>query len=90
MALLLDAICEVDKLVNHATQVDIKNEISVDFLNNLDERYYELRRNFVCRMCIVSMFFSQRKIFHFFLRSVKFDAKRCITLGNDATYEGRL
>ncbi|XP_055326666.1 G-rich sequence factor 1-like isoform X2 [Sitodiplosis mosellana] len=56
VALLIDAISCIDKLVNTAKIADeMMNETSIDFLDNLDERYFELRRNIVCRMCIETM-----------------------------------
>lgn len=40
--------------------VDIQNETDADFLNGLDERDYELRRNIMCRLCIVSLTFREQ------------------------------
>ena len=57
VALLLDAVSCIDKLVNTVKVADeMVNEIGIEFLENLDERYYELRQNIVCRMCIVCIF----------------------------------
>lgn len=57
VALLLDAVSCIDKLVSTVNVADdVMNEIGIEFLENLDDRYYELRQSIVCRMCIVCIF----------------------------------
>lgn len=53
--LLLEAVSNIDELVGNATEIHLPNEASVDFLKTLDRRHYELRRNIMCRICIVSI-----------------------------------
>lgn len=54
VALLSDIVSYIDELVHKANMFGIQHENNIEFLDDLDERHYELRRNIMCRLCIVS------------------------------------
>lgn len=56
--LLLEVVSCIEELGDKV--VNIPNESDADFLNGLDERDYELRRNIMCRLCIVSLTFCEQ------------------------------
>lgn len=59
MTLLMDAIYSINRLVDKADTVDVQ-ENSIDHLDDLDERHYDVRHNIMCRMCFVSFAYFQQ------------------------------
>lgn len=53
--LLGELVSSIDDLAHNAKVINVPNNIDVDFLNDLDDRYYGLRQNIICRLCLVSM-----------------------------------
>lgn len=76
--LISEAVCFMEEVIAKATFIDIKDEGSVDFLQQLDQQHYELRRNIMCRLCIVSFVFGffHGKMIEMFSNTLSFYPKQ--------------
>lgn len=54
MEMLMNTLACIDEIVNKASVAENANETSLNFLEEMNEQHFELRRNIVCRLCIVS------------------------------------
>lgn len=60
--LLKTTVSLIVGLTNKADVVEVAERTDVDFLLDLDEHRYELRRCILCRSCLVSHFFFNAKV----------------------------
>lgn len=55
--LFVDIIQNIDKLMATRDMSQTDRNDSLDFLFHLDKQHFDLRQHFMCRLCIVSVFF---------------------------------
>lgn len=53
--LLDELVSSIGDLAHDAKVIDVPNDTNVDFLKDLDDQFYALRQNIICRLCLVSM-----------------------------------
>lgn len=58
MELFVDIIQSIDKLMATRDMIQTDRNESLDFLCHLDGQHFDLRQHFMCRLCIVSLFFT--------------------------------
>lgn len=73
LAILMDIVTYIEKVVANKDHTDAQNETDLSFLHDLDRRQFELRQNIICRICSVSRAFLVK--FNMFCDSINFRSK---------------